>query len=179
MWRSQAWLLHRWPFIWEFARNKSRPCLSLREEDRTMALHLGGFPSRAGPACPAVVMTFGAPSFLRDHPLIQVNLDQETRDSILTSLHKGIPLGSPLIEAFLFTDTSAVGWGAHMAERTASGRWSEAMKDLHINVLEFGLVSNVAIMCDNVSAIAYLRNQGGTRSQQMCRMAIDTCEWAE
>ena len=31
-----------------------------------MALHLGGFPSRAGPACPAVVMTFGAPSFLRE-----------------------------------------------------------------------------------------------------------------
>ena len=34
-------------------------------------------------------------------------------------------------------------------------------------------------MCDNVSVIAYLRNQRGTRSQQMCRMAIDTCEWAE
>ena len=133
----------------------------------------------------------------RDHPLIQVNLDQGTRDSILwwrtrSSLHKGIPLGSPLIEAFLFTDSSAVGWGAHMAERTASGRWSEAMKELHINVLELNAIwlglqafedtlqdSNVAIMCDNVSAIAYLRNQGGTRSQQMCRMAIDTCEWAE
>ena len=37
--------------------------------------------------------------------------------------------------------------------------------------------SNIAIMCNDVSAIAYLRNQGGTRSQQMCRMAIDTCEW--
>ena len=66
------------------------------------------------------------------------------------------------------------------------------MKELHINVLELNAIwlglqafedtlhdSNVAIMCDNVSAIAYLRNQGGTRSQQMCRMAIDTCEWAE
>ena len=39
--------------------------------------------------------------------------------------------------------------------------------------------SNVAIMCVNVSAIAYLRNQGGTRIQDMCRMTIDTCEWAE
>ena len=79
-----------------------------------------------------------------------------------------------------------------MDRRTASGRWSEAMKELHINVLELNAIwlglqafedtrhdSNVAIMCDNVSAIAYLRNQGGTRSQQMCRMAIDTCEWAE
>ena len=133
----------------------------------------------------------------RDHPLIQVNLDQGTRDSILwwrthSSLHKGIPLVSPLIEAFLFTDSSAVGWGAHMDKRTVSGRWSEAMKELHINVLELNAIwlglqafedtlhdSNVAIMCDNVSDIAYLRNQGGTRSQQMCRMTIDTCEWAE
>ena len=133
----------------------------------------------------------------RDHPLIQVNLDQVIRDSIIwwrthSSLHKGIPLGSPLIEAFLFTDSSAVGWGAHMDRRTASGRWSEAMKELRINVLELNAFwlglqafedilqnSNVAIMCDNVSAIAYLRNQGGTQSQQKCRMAIDTCEWAE
>ena len=82
----------------------------------------------------------------RDHPLIQVNLDQGTRDSILwwrthSSLHKGIPLGSPLIEAFLFTDSSAVGWGAHM-DRSASGRWSEAMKELHINVLELNAFSS-------------------------------------
>ena len=91
-----------------FARYQSRPRLPLRKEDRTMALHLGGFPSGAGPACPAVVTTFGAPSFpressslrpvaypthsvptslrmvsTRDHPLIQVNLDQGIRDSIL------------------------------------------------------------------------------------------------
>ena len=108
-------------------------------------------------------------SQVRDHPLIQVNLDQGTRDSILwwrilANLHKGIPLGTPLIDAFLFTDSSAVGWGAHMTEMTASGRWSVAMKDLHINVLELKAIwlglqafedtlqdSNVAIMCDNVS----------------------------
>ena len=48
------------------------------------------------------------------------------------------------------------------------------MEELHINVLELNAIwlglqafedilqdSNVAIMCDNVSAIAYLRNQGG------------------
>ena len=49
-----------------FARYQSRPRLPLREEDRTMALHLGGFPSGAGPACPALVTTFGAPSFPRE-----------------------------------------------------------------------------------------------------------------
>ena len=170
-----------------FARYKSRPCLPLQEEDRTMVLHLGGFPCRTGPACPALITTL-------DHPLIQVNLDQGTWDSILwwrilANLQKGIPLGTPLIDAFLFADSSAVGCGAHMTEMTTSGRWSVAMKDLHINVLELKAIwlglqafedtlqdSNVAIMCDNGSAIAYLRNQG---SQQMCHMAIDTCEWAE
>ena len=66
------------------------------------------------------------------------------------------------------------------------------MKELHINVLELNAIwlglqafedtrhnCNVAIMCDNVSAIAYLEIRGALGSQQMCRMAIDTCEWAE
>ena len=190
-----------------FARYQSRP---RRKEVRTMALHLGGFPSGAGPACPAVVTTFGAPSFPRESSSLRpvaypthsvptslkmVSNQRSSSDSgqpgsrdpgfhslvenSIKSLHKGIPLGSPLIEAFLFTDSSSVGWGAHMDKRTASGRWSEAMEELHINVLELNAIwlglqafedtlhdSNVAIMCDNVSAIAYLRNQGGTRSQQ-------------
>ena len=194
-------------------------CLSLREEDRMMAPHLRGLPSKTGSAYPAIAMTPGASSFFRensfiqsvaypthtvqlctrwsqdrDHPLIQVNLDQGTGDSIhwwiiLTNLHKGIPLGTPQIDAFLFTDSISVGWGTHMAKLTASGRWSVAMKDLHINVLELHAIwlglqdtlqdTNVAIMCHNVSAIAHLRNQGGTRSHQMCRMVIDTCKWAE
>ena len=49
-----------------FARYQSRPRLPLREEDRTMALHLGGLPSRTGSACPAMATTFGAPSFPRE-----------------------------------------------------------------------------------------------------------------
>ena len=77
----------------------------------------------------------------RVHHFIQVNLDQETCDSILwwiilTDFHKGIPLGTPQIDAFLFTDSSAVGWGTLVAKLTTSGRWSAAMKDLNINVLE-------------------------------------------
>ena len=129
-----------------FARYQSRPRLPLRKEDRTMALHLGGFPSgydfwgtlvasleKLVPygrlrIRPIQFQLHSGWSQTRDHPLIQVNLDQGTRDSIHwwrthLSLHKGIPLGSPLIEAFLFTDSSAVGWGAHVDRRTASGRW--------------------------------------------------------
>ena len=58
------WLLN--PISEELSKYQSRPRLPLRKEDRTMALHLGGFPSGAGPACPAVVTTFGAPSFPRE-----------------------------------------------------------------------------------------------------------------
>ena len=43
-----------------FARFKSRHCLSLCEEDRMMALHLGGPPSKTESARP------GAPSFFRE-----------------------------------------------------------------------------------------------------------------
>ena len=114
-----------------FARYQSRPRLPLRKEDRTMALHLGGFPSGAGPACPAVVTTFGAPSFPREtsslrpvaYPthsvptsLRMVSNQRSSSDpgqpgsrdpgfhslveNSIKSIHKGIPLGSPLIEAF-------------------------------------------------------------------------------
>ena len=206
-----------------FARYQSRPRLPLRKEDRTMALHLGGFPSGAGPACPALVTTFGAPSFPREasslRPVAYPTHSVPTSLRMVSNQRSSSDPGQPgsrdpgfhslvensfespqrnptripsVVEAFLFTDSSAVGWGAHMDKRTASGRWSEAMKELHINVLELNAIwlgiqafedtlhdSNVAIMCENVSDIAYLRNQGGTRSQQMCRMAIDTCEWAE
>ena len=178
-----------------FARYQSRPRLPLREEDRTMALHLGGFPSGAGPACPALLWLrllghLASLEKLVPYGRLRIRPIQFQLRSGWSQIRGS--LGSPLVEAFLFTDSSAVGWGAHMDKRTASGRWSEAMKELHINVLELNAIwlglqafedtlhdSNVAIMCDNVSAIAYLRNQGGTRSQQMCRMAIDTCEWAE
>ena len=123
-----------------FAGYKSWPCLPLQEEDQTMALHLAGQAQPAllwlrllghlvsleklvsyGRLCirPIQFQLRSGWSQVRDHPLIQVNLDQGTRDSILwwrilTNLHKGIPLGTPLADAFLFTDSSAVGWGAHM-----------------------------------------------------------------
>ena len=133
----------------------------------------------------------------RDHPLIQVNLDQGTRDSILwwrthSSLHKGIPLVSPLIEVFPLHRLKCCGLGCSHGQKDHLSEVVRGHEELHINVLELNAIwlglqafedtlhdSNVAILCDNVSDIAYLRNQGGTRSQQMCRMAIDTCEWAE
>ena len=135
-------------FLGIFARYQSRPRLSLRKEDRTMALHLGGFPSGAGPACPAVVTTFGAPSFPRESsslrpvaypthsvptPLKMVSNQRSSSDpgqpgsrdpgfhslvdNSIKSIHKGIPLGSPLVEVFLFTDSKYCGLGCSHGQK--------------------------------------------------------------
>ena len=99
---------------------------------------------------------------------------------------------SPLIEVFPLHRLKCCGLGCSHGQKDHLSEVVRGHEELHINVLELNAIwlglqafedtlhdSNVAILCDNVSDIAYLRNQGGTRSQQMCRMAIDTCEWAE
>ena len=71
------------------------------------------------------------------------------------------------------------GLGAHLQELTASGIWSQDQSQLHINVLELQAIwlglkafsqrvedAKVALMSDNTSAVAYLRNQGGTKCTQ-------------
>ncbi len=101
-------------------------------------------------------------------------------------------MGVTQVNYYLYTDSSSMGWGAHILHHTASGMWSNSMKESRINVLEIMAIwlglqafvdtirdSNVANMCDNVSAIAYLRNQGGTLSRQMSDLALHVFIWAE
>ena len=209
-------------FLGIFARYQSRLRLPLREEDRTMALHLGGSPSGTGPACPALVTTFGAPSFPREtsslrpvaypthsvptslrmvsnqrsssdpgqsgsrdpgfHSLVENSFESPQRNPTSVSSDRSFPLHR----------LKCCGLGCSHGQKDHLSEVVRGHEELHINVLELNAIwlglqafedtlhdSNVAILCDNVSDIAYLRNQGGTRSQQMCRMAIDTCEWAE
>ena len=127
----------------------------------------------------------------------QVPLDLSSNQSLVWwttpgNLRQGICLGAQRISHFLFTDSSNMGWGAHVANLTASGQWSAEQRQLHINVLELLAVwlglqafvshlshSNVAIMCDNMAAIAYVKNQGGTHSETMCTLTSQICLWAE
>ena len=66
------------------------------------------------------------------------------------------------------------------------------MKDFHLNMLDIKAISmglpafmdtlqgsNVAITCNTVAAIGYLRNQGGTLLCQMSDLAVQVCLWAE
>ena len=83
----------------------------------------------------------------------------------------------------LFTDASNEGWGAHLNQCSIKGLWSEGEKMLHINVLEFKVVSRalrsfkdqcqnqtVLVAMDNSTVVAYINKQGGTHSAQMCAL---------
>ena len=91
----------------------------------------------------------------------------------------------------LFTDASHLGWGAHTEKEQTGGRWhpSELM---HINALElkaihFGLKSlcknshrqHIRIRTDNTTALAYIKNMGGTKSEECQKEALSIWEWAQ
>ena len=99
-------------------------------------------------------------------------------------LEAGISLHqiSPQLE--LWSDASDVGWGAHLGGELTSGLWSPSEQALSINARELLAVerallffapqvqgSVISLFADNSTAIAYLRNQGGTRSQTLNSIA--------
>ena len=126
-----------------------------------------------------------------------IPLDLQSRLAILwwtnrENLRRGVPVGTIDVECYLYTDSSTQGWGAHLQDLTASGIWSQDQAQLHINVLELQAIwlglrafsqrvenTRVALISDNTSAVAYLRNQGGTKSLAMNDLATDICLWAE
>ena len=91
-----------------------------------------------------------------------------------------------------WSDASDVGWGAHLGSLTASGLWDTEHAALSINARELlaikeGLLhfssslveKNVAVFCDNSTAVSYLRKEGGTRSPFLNSLAQDILRWAE
>ena len=92
----------------------------------------------------------------------------------------------------LWSDASDVGWGAHLGDEVSSGRWSPEELALSINARELLAIerallffapqirdSSVAVFADNSTAIAYIRNQGGTRSQLLKAIAQRILRWSE
>lgn len=107
-------------------------------------------------------------------------------------LRVGVPLSPPPPSLTLFTDASQSAWGASTLEDSAKGQWDPAERKLHISVLElravkYGLQAleskvqrrTVRLMSDNVSAVAYLRNQGGTRSVPLYKEVRDLLLWCQ
>ena len=77
-----------------------------------------------------------------------------------------------------YSEASDVGWGAIMGEQQVSGVWTPSQKQVSITLREMMAVQNgllgfsqllrgktIALFCDNVTTVAYLRRSGGTRSE--------------
>ena len=91
-----------------------------------------------------------------------------------------------------WSDTSDVGWGAHLGPEVVSGLWSPDEVGVSINTrkllaVERGLLhfqsslrgSTVAIYVDNSMAVAYLRKSWGTRSLFLNEIAQRILRWSE
>ena len=107
-------------------------------------------------------------------------------------LESGISLAQISPDLNFRSDTSDVGWGAHLADEVASGLWSVEEAELSINARDLLAVerdllqfhhlisgSTVAIFADSSTAMAYLRKQGGTRSPVHNSIAQWILRWAE
>ncbi|XP_063770427.1 uncharacterized protein LOC134901984 [Pseudophryne corroboree] len=90
------------------------------------------------------------------------------------------------------TDASLRGWGAVTQGRNFQGLWSSQETCLHINILELRAIYNalrqaeallrdqpVLIQSNNITAVAHVNCQGGTRSRAAMAEATRILRWAE
>ena len=98
----------------------------------------------------------------------------------------GVPLHLPEPSLFFFTDASLKGWGASWKDNQISRLWSAPESLRHINWLELEAIrlvllqwghqwrhQFVRVYCDNSTAAAYIRKQGGTRSQSLFHKTLE------
>ena len=83
------------------------------------------------------------------------------------------------MEFVLTTDATKAGWGAVTKDNKTGGHWIAVESELNINALElkavqFGLKSlcksksdvHIRLRIDNVTAVTYINNMGGTNGEQ-------------
>ena len=105
---------------------------------------------------------------------------------------QGVDLSLPVPDLSFYSDASDVGWGAIMGEQQVSGVWTPSQKQMSINLREMMAVQNgllgfsqflrgktIALFCDNVTKVAYLRRSGGTRSKVLFLKAREILLWVE
>ena len=95
------------------------------------------------------------------------------------------------IDTAIYTDASLDGWGAVCEKPETGGMWTKQEQALHINALELlgaklGLFSffkdkkdikHIRVMMDNNTAVAYINNMGGIRSDLCDDIAFDIWQW--
>ena len=105
---------------------------------------------------------------------------------------EGIDLSLPVPDLSFYSDESDVGWGVIVGEHQVSGVWSPSKRGLSINLREMMAVQGgllefssllrgrtIALFCDFVTTIAYLRRSGGTRSQDLFLEVREILLWVE
>ena len=105
---------------------------------------------------------------------------------------QGLPLAARETEVTLFTDASSSGWGAQLGSHSTQGQWSASQRSCHTNVLEMQAVIYavrdflphlryrvVRLMCDNAVTVAYINNEGGSRSHTLMQMTIRLLKWCD
>ena len=110
----------------------------------------------------------------------------------LPRLYLGVSLHQVSPDLHFWSDASDVGWGAHLDYQVASGLWDAGQAALSINARELLAVQlglfqfqsalqgrTVAVFCDNTTAVAYLRREGGTRSPLLNSLAQEILRWTE
>ena len=110
----------------------------------------------------------------------------------LPRLSLGVSLHQVSPDLHFWSDASDVGWGAHLDSQVASGLWDNRQAALSINARELLAVQlglfqfqsavqgrTVAVFCDNTTAVAYLRKEGGTRSPLLNILAQEIIRWTE
>ena len=107
-------------------------------------------------------------------------------------LSRGVCLLQVSPDLDFWSDDSDVGWGAHLGDRVVSGLWDQSEALLPVNARELlavrhGLLhfqsflsgTTVAVFCDNVTVVAYLHKEGGTRSPALNTIVQEILRWAE
>ena len=110
----------------------------------------------------------------------------------LPRLSLGVSVCQVSPDLHFWSDASDVGWGAHLDCQVASGLWDSHQAALSINTRELLAVylglhqfqsslrgRTVAVFCDNTTAVAYLRKEGGTRSPLLNSLAQEILRWTE
>ena len=110
----------------------------------------------------------------------------------LPRLSLGVSLCQVSPDLHFWSDASDVGWGAHLDRQVVSGLWDSHQAALSINTKELLAVQlglrqfqsslrgrTVAVFCDNTTAVAYLRKEGGTRSPLLNSLAQEILRWTE
>ena len=107
-------------------------------------------------------------------------------------LEEGVSLALRSPDQIFWSDASNLGWGATVADQFTSGVWLEGEVSLSINHRELLAVERglralcawlegrvVVVFSNRMTAVAYLRRQGGTLSPTLNAVAQRILRWAE